>query len=49
MYSNNPKAAAEDDFTPIEPTVKTKIKKAMYGTSMKPTMMKKGGTTKKSK
>jgi hypothetical protein len=49
MYANNPKAAAEDDFTPIEPTVKTKIKKAMYGTSMKPTMMKKGGTTKKSK
>jgi hypothetical protein len=36
MYANNPKAAAEDDFTPIAPTVKIKIKKAMYGTSMKP-------------
>jgi hypothetical protein len=46
MYANNPKAAAEDDFTPIAPTVKIKIKKAMYGTSMKPTMMKKGGATK---
>ena len=50
MYANNPTAAAEDNFTPMGPTVKRKVKKAMYGTAMKPTKpMKKGGVMKMKK
>lgn len=50
MYAKNPQAAKEDQFTPFKPTVKTKVKKAMYGTTMKSkSMMKKGGSTKKKK
>jgi hypothetical protein len=59
MYAKNPKAAKEDDFKPFTAGMKKggikKSKmmvggtkpKAMYGASMKPEMMKKGGIKKK--